>query len=186
MEVCPAVMTPSTGTVSPVHILDMPHQDRIAGVFFQDAAQKIGEQVSVAEPVLRNIEHFEKALLFLLHPNDPEHIARIVGVGLEQVFQGEGVGFPPLLRLLEGLFLAVFFLRGGFPVFLPPIICVFVFFEKAAFLPQAVVGLHQFAGQLAGVDAVVAAAHQRPEADFGGPAAQQARGHAFGCGVLPL
>lgn len=120
----------------------MPHQDRIAGVFFQDAAQKIGEQVSVAEPVLRNIEHFEKALLFLLHPNDPEHIARIVGVGLEQVFQGEGVGFPPLLRLLEGLFLAVFFLRGGFPVFLPPIICVFVFFEKAAFLPQAVVGLH--------------------------------------------
>ena len=99
---------------------------------------------------------------------------------------GEGVGFPPLLRLLEGLFLAVFFLRGGFPVFLPPIIRVFVFFEKAAFLPQAVVGLHQFAGQLAGVDAVVAAAHQRPEANFDGPAAQQARGHAFGCGVLPL
>lgn len=99
----------------------------------------------------------------------------------------KGVGFPPLLlRLLEGLFLAVFFLRGGFPVFLPPIIRVFVFFEKAAFLPQAVVGLHQFAGQLAGVDAVVAAAHQRPEADFDGPAAQQARGHAFGCGVLPL
>ena len=148
--------------------------------------QRLHEPFAEGFHILRNIEHFEKALLFLLHPNDPEHIARIVGVGLEQVFQGEGVGFPPLLRLLEGLFLAVFFLRGGFPVFLPPIICVFVFFEKAAFLPQAVVGLHQFAGQLAGVDAVVAAAHQRPEADFGGPAAQQARGHAFGCGVLPL